>query len=385
MKIETASQILCTTSAEEIFEMPEKKDFTLDMWGQYKYMTDWLDIINYTNGHTFDDPSLARMAMGCLGLAIPSLAYTCPYQTRDLSYYENVVNINLPKIYLKSMTMNTFESDNLLTIHRALAAGWYHMISGRDSYDGEFHANAEKLYQTIVNNHLSRQNIWGYDILKGRYDATSNLMALMALEMHDKVFGTEYSQVADDVLAFVENKLMDEKTGLFVESHSTGAIGYQDEPINPRSSWSTSELLPNVNGLALTFYHYYRPEKAEEAWAEYKKIFAEELLSMQAEEIADDLGMSYLTQLGQNSEALFSALLAAKEMNDIEFFGQLQERLFEIGKPIFTEGLLMYPQLGQLQHLLGFFLVWARAHITWDKLLNHDWENYYGLDYKKVR
>ena len=377
-------EVPVSSSADAVWKMEENRDFTKDIWAQYKGMADsFLDIINYMNGHSFDDPYQSRQAIAYLGYAMPSLAYICPYQTIDLSYYLNLVNINLPSRWLDDPL--GFHSENVLTIHRALAAGFYRMISGRDMYDGEFHETAKKIYRKIIANGESVQEMFAIETVQARFDAYVNFLALMALELHDKQFGTEYSVVKPKVLSCIKKKLQDEKTGMFAESYQSGCFGYEGEIVSHRSTWATKLLKASVNGLALSTYHYFEPEEAERAWKNYEMKFTDELLALKAEDIADRLGGSYYTQLDVGSEDLFSAILAAREMEDKEYFKLLQDHLFAISSPTLSEGLIFFNNFGEEQHMLGHFLFFARTHVPWRKLMDHDWESYYGWDYKKVR
>ena len=133
MDMNVSFQSPITSSGEEIWQMEEMRDYTRDIWGQYKCMVDYLDLVNYCNGHTFDDRIQSRQAIAYLGCAMPSLAYICPYQTIDLSYYLNLVNLNLPSRFMVD-GMNSFNSDNMLLVQRALAAGFYRLVSGRNLY-----------------------------------------------------------------------------------------------------------------------------------------------------------------------------------------------------------------------------------------------------------
>ena len=71
-------------------------------------------------------------------------------------------------------------------------------------------------------------------------------------------------------------------------------------------------------------------------------------------------------------------------MNDKEFFGNLQDRLFEVGGPVIVEGSLHWTELGDDEEIVGFFIYFARSHQPWATLLDHDWETYYNWDFKRI-
>lgn len=372
------------SSAEAIWDMEEKNEYTKDVWCQYKYMVDYIDLINYCNMHTFDDYIQTKQAMAYLGCAMASLAYINPYQTRDLSYYLHSVVQNLNSKYMID-NFNSFSSDNMTLIQKAFNAGLYHMISGRDMHNGDFHTYAKAIYRKILSNRESVQEMAAIDTVRSRFEVFPNIMALMALEMHDKQFGTNYSEIKGEVLDCLKEKLRDENTGLFYESYQTGFIGYEGEVINPKSTWSTKILKPAVNAMIIAFYNYFEPGEAQEMWKEYKNRFAGYLLQIKAEDVADKVGLSLHTQLAGESEELFTALLAAKEMNDKEFFDEIQKHVFKLGEPTTSEGLVFFNKFGASQHLMGFFILFARVHVGWNKLFEHKWEKYYDFDYKKAR
>lgn len=207
-----------------------------------------------------------------------------------------------------------------------------------------------------------------------------NLIAMMAFELCDKALGTSYSDVNGDILAFIEDKLQDPDTKLFYESYMTGKIGYEGENLDSRNFWTVSKLSASINALALTFYRYFDPDNAKIAWESFKDAFGDELLALTAEDVAPSVGASFYTSMGATAEGLFGAIAAAAEMEDEDFFGQLQGHVFEIGEPVMTEGSLHFDAFGDGEAIMGMFLTFARTHIPWQTLLEHDWENYFDVN-----
>ena len=373
-----------SSSAEEIWKMESTKDYTNDIWGQYKYMVDYIDTINYCNMHTFDDYTQTKQAIAYLGCAMASLAYINPYQKRDMSYYLHSVVDNLGSKYMAD-NFNSFSSNNITLIQRAFNAGLYHMVSGRDMHNGDFHKFAKAIYRKILFNKETVQEITAIDTVRSRFEMFPNIMALIALEIHDRQFGTHYSDIKDTVIGCLKEKLLDKDTGLFYESYQTGFIGYEGETVNLKSAWSTKEIKPAVNAMIIAFYNYFEPAEAKKMWKKYKAMFEQYILQINAEDVTDKLGYSLYTQLAAESEELFTALLAAKEMGDREFFDKIQAHVFEIGEPTTSEGLVFFNNFGACQHLMGFFILFARVHVGWKKLFEHEWEKYYTFDYKRAR
>ncbi len=393
MQLDTVKETPVSSTADEIWSMPDNENYTLDIWGHYRQMTDFIDVVNYLRFVlTDEDPTTAKYgqrALTWLGFAMPSLAYTAPSQTTDLSYFEHLVLSNAPSDYLVNK-YSYYGSENVSAAQLALDAAFYRLISGRDTYDTRegsddvlygkvgFHELVDELKGVVEDNGQSAEGIPAIDTVRGRFEALPNLIAMMAFELHDRFFGTDYASMNADILDFVESNLRDDDTGLFYESYMTGRLGYEEEPLDSRSRWRTSELLPSVNALALVFYNHFNPEQAGRAWASFKERFGEELLGMTADDIATSFGKSFHTALGPSSEALFGALAAAREMDDEEWFGKLQDHLFEIGDVAMTEGQTHYRAFGDYEAYMGMFLTFARTHIPWKTLLENDWEASYS-------
>lgn len=397
MELDVYKETPVSSSADAIWEMSQTHEYPLDIWGHYRQMTDFIDVVNYLRFvMTDEDPVTAKYgqrAMTWLGFAIPSLAYIAPSQTTDLSYFEHLVLFNGPADYLRTR-YSYYGSDNVTLAHLALDAAFYRLISGRDTYDTRvdadpddrlygkigFHELVEQLKNIIDANAASAQGVTALDTVRGRYDALPNLIVMMAFELHDRFFGTDYARYNVDILDFVEHEIQDPVTKLFFTSYETSYLGFPGEELSPQAHWCMDELSPAVNALALTFYNYFRPDVAREAYANFKILFNDQLLALTADDIAASFGGSYQSSLGAESEALFGALALAREMGDQEYFGILQDRLWEIGAPVMREGQIHFTQFGDAEAIMGMFLTFCRTHIPWKTLFEHDWETYYSYN-----
>lgn len=372
------------STGEDIFGMELTHQLTKDIETQRQSMIDYLDILNYMNGHSFDGPVETRQIMMYLGLAMPSLAYIDPHRTREMIYNLHLVCENLQSPYLTAR-VEPLNSDNIRTAFTCLACALYRKISGDRLHDELFHQTVEALYNTMERNSI-RQYVCGIDTTSGRFEVLPNAMALMAYEIHDEVFGSRYyKSMKPGVMELLQDKLRDSDTGLYYESYQTGYLGYVGEFINPASAWHTRILKASVNGLAIAFMNYFDPDAVADAWQRYKAKFLNKLLTITTEAMADTVCGSFHTQLSAGSEALLGAMLAAKEMRDSEVFGKLQNVLFETGKPQMWEGHFFLPEYGDREALIGHFALFARVHVGWKTLMNHNWEKYYEWDYEKVR
>ncbi len=372
------------SSAKAIFEMEQTHDFTDDIEAQRQSMIDYMDIINYMNGHSFDGPIETRQIMMYLGLAMPSLAYIDPHRTREMIYNLHLVCDNLNSPFLTAR-VEPYNSDHVLAAFTAIACALYRKISGDKLHDELFHKSTEGLY-TCMESNIVRQHVCGVDTTSGRFEVLPNAMSLIAFQIHDEVFGTRYFQaMKDGVLNLIQNKLRDPETGLYYECYQTGSLGFTGESVNPASAWHTSALKASVNGLALTFMNYFAPEDTAKAWEVYKTRFMDKVLALTTEDLADTVCGSFNTQLAAGSEDLLGAMLAAKEMQDQEAFGKLQDVLFETGKPQLWEGHFFLPEYGDSEAYIGYFALFARVHVGWKKLMEHNWPDYYDWDYNVIR
>lgn len=372
-----------TSSAEAVFGMEGIHKLTEDMEAQRQGMVDYLDTLNYMNGNSFDGPLETRHAIAYMGMALPSLAYIDPHKTREMCYNLNLIVRNISSYHLLTRAY-PYNSENVLLIEKGMVAALYRMISGNNMHDETFHKCAEKIYDINQKNQI-RQHVPGIDTTRGRFEVMPNAISLMVLEIHDRVFGSRYGRIKDEVISFIKEKLEDTGTGMYYESYQTGCIGYAGESVNPISAWRTNILRPSVNGLAIAFMNYSDPINCEKAWKNYKEMFLDSLLELKAEDIADSIGASFNTQLGPGSEDIMAAMLAAKEMQDIEVFDKIQTHILETGRPHLWEGHLIFTEFGDMESMIGYFMLFARAHVGWKKLMNHPWGKSYDMDYEKIR
>lgn len=372
-----------SSSADEIFGMVDAGRLTEDIEAQRAGMIDYLDVLNYMNGNSFDDRAQTRHQIAYMACAMPSIAYIDPYKTREMGYNLGLVVNNLGSPFLRAR-VDAYNSDHVTLVQRALAAGFYRMVTGRPDHDGELRALTEEIHD-ICRDNRQRQHIGAVDTASGRFDVVPNVMAIMVLELADRVFGTSLSAVSDDIRKLVCDTLRDPESHLFFESYQTGCIGYAGESVNPDAAWHTSVLAASVNAIDIAFAHYIDAQGCERAWKIFKEKFGDELLSIGADDLIQGIGCSYITQLGSAGEALLGGMLAAKEMDDLAFFDMLQNHLFEIADPQLWEGHMCFASLGELQHMIEGFSLFARVHVPWATLLSHDWETYYSYDYREVR
>lgn len=368
-----------TTTAKEIFEMEEKHSLTRDMEAQDLAIIAYLDLINYQNGHSFEPPIMTRNAMFWMGMALPSVAYIDSKKTRQSIYYLYSAHNNIAKPYL-SDSAHPMESSNMALLQKAMCAVLYCRISGRNDLDFSLREYGPQILEIYQKNAMV-QKAWGIDTVIGKFEPFPTLLGLMILTIYDEIFGTSLSKIRNNVLSFVEEKLIDPTTGLFYRFYNTGYMGYPGEQTIESVTWHSDAISPSGNGLALPLYNYFAPQKAEEMWKKYKAQFLDELLCVNSAQISQGCGTSFISPLGNKAEAFLSALLCAKEFDDIFVFERLQNHLYKIGSPNLWEGQVHYINFGEYAHFIGAFAYLARIHISWKKLLSHPWEKFENYDF----
>ncbi len=371
-------------SADEIWEMTDKKDYNDDLWGHYMSMLYFVDFWDYKNCNGYHPPHISRRALACISLSLPALAYTNPYKTKEIGFYLHLIAKNLGNARLED-PYHAFGSDNGILIYRGLAAAFYQMVSGNQMYVELFHEIAEKIYDKICENRISNQKTVGIETITGHFDTLLNAMALMVLDLHDHFFHTAYMDVKEEVLQMIKKCLTDSYTGLYYDSYHTGSLGFKGELLSENEIWHGRDIKASVNGIALSFMHYFQKEETEMAWKYYKEKFRGELLSYTAEDLSKYTGISYITALNPNADAYYGAMLAAKEFDDKAFFEMLLHHLYEISGVRLAEGKIWFDNLGDYAELHGFYIMQAKSHVKWEKIFNHDWENFFSYDYNIVR
>lgn len=374
-----------TMAADKIWKMEETHEFLPDFEGHYKGLLNMIDVLYYRNGNSYYPPVKSRHTAFFLALAMPSYAYIDPYRTLEMKYNIHAAAIAIENEALTD-ALNPYNSEQIRALEAFAALAMYKLVSEKILNDRHFNELAEKVYERIIENGSSSQCTYAYDTIEGTYQVYPNALALLAFEIHDRYFGSDYSEkIQNKVLTFIREKLVDEETGLLRNYYKTGALGYKGEHLSRLAAWTSRTPDAPTNALGITFLNHFSPKLAENAWKAHKQLFTEKLLAVTAEQLSDTQQASYLSQVNPTAEGLYSSLLAAKEMEDKAYFEQLQEHLMEISLPDQREGKVFFDGAGEEQVLHGDFLAFARVHIGWDKLLNHPWEKFYGFDYNKVR
>lgn len=372
-------------TADEVWGMEDTHEFPPDFEGHYKGLLNMMDVLYYRNGNSYYPQVKSRHTAFFLALAMPSYAYIDPHRTLEMKYNIHAAAIALENEALTD-ALNPYNSERIRKLETFATLAMYKLVSERTLNDKHINELAEEVYDRMIENGTSAQQTYAYDTIEGTYQVYPNALALLAFEIHDRYFGTDYAdRMKEKILCFIADNLIDKETGLFRDYYKTGALGYKGEHLSRLAAWASRTPNVSANALGVTFMNYFDKNSAQKAWEAHKKIFTEKLLSVTADQLSNTEAASYLSQLNPTAEGLYSSLLAAKEMNDKEYFELIQNHIMEISGPDQREGKVSFDATGDEQALHGDFLAFARAHVGWGKLMSHNWEDYYSFDYNKVR
>ena len=371
-----------TLDAKGIWDMVEHQEYTDDIECQYRGLLNFLDILYYRNGNSSYPQVRTRHTMFSLAQAMPSLAMIDPSRTREISYNLHVC-ANVLNFPLLTYALDCYNSESVRLAESALTLALYRLVSGNAMNDEAFHKTIDQVKEKMLY-HKTYQGITALETQPGIYEIVPNLWCLLAYEIHDCIFASTYLSLKDEILSWIRAELIDQETGLYRESYKTGAFDIEGEYLNKDAFWHTLDLKDNVNALAICYMHYFDEEGSARAWDSFKRFFLDPLLQVKTEQIVSASGHSYLTQLAPVTESLYGALLTAREMGDKETFELLQRHIFEITAPSMREGKLFLDAL-QEEKLHCHFLLFARVHMGWKAIMEHDWAKDYGRDYKKIQ
>ena len=374
-----------------LWEMQQKGEFTETVEAHYRTMLYDLDLVTYDNCVVDIDRLTFRKAMGTMAMLMPSLAMIDKYRTREISYNLHLTARDIDHPNLDSVA-DAFDSVNLRDAHLAIAAGLYHLVSGRELFDEKIKLATERLIRRCEQNRASRQNLYAVDTVSGRFDMYTNLLTMFAFKLSDTITGTDYQRAVEPMLQTLESKLKDPQTGLFYEYYQTGSFGFPMEDLNEDAFWTVKNIKAGANALSISLYHLFKPKEAETMWKSFKEKFSEELFSRQINRERAQSGFSYITELGTDTEDLFASLLCAKEMQDKAFFESLLRHIEEMVKPTRIEAKIFYKGFGEGQQALGqtgpictYFGLFSMVHMGWKEILEFDWAKQYNMDFNKVR
>ena len=328
-----------------------------------------IDSVDYNN-NTFTDPMYPwplekrvawRSSLFAGGLALPSVALCETQRTREVLF-----NLHISVKALVSADVEApyseFDQPNVLLAQRALLAGLYTLVSGRNRYEPLCRDLVRQLSDRVAAN--AARGLPLLDTYDNTFHASVNYMALLAFRLHDRLFQTTFENLPGEAMkAAIREHLRDPATGLYYESYSLlfGA--------------PMKELLPLENAAALAYGHLFEPEAAQAAWPQFKQRFEPALFAVTAKDIKSAFGLSGSAPLGGAPGALALSLLTARELGDEAWFARAARHLAGLGRPEIFDIEMRYTAFTEPENsLLLPYLFAGLVHAGWQTLLEHPWE-----------
>lgn len=351
-------------STDDYFAQREKHTLTPDVQAQLRYMN-YTDFISpfYSRGCAFDawtmkkmPPRIIKYSLAWYAYGLASVALTDPAMRPVAGH---AIDIATAKMHCKQVwgdwEEDGFGSDPIIKQnvmykgHLNLMYGLYQLITGDRKYEKE---NAR--LTRIMSKEMKANPYAGIVCEPDNYFVQCNSVAYLSLWVYDRLHGTHYKAATKDWLKFIEDELIDPKTGSFYLSYhpETGAV----KPW--QSAYTTAWALAMVHGMDPAFAERYYPK--------FKETFVEVYDEGRKARVRETTGTTDADG-GVGAASAFTLVLA-REMGDRELFEQLMNHLEPPAKPTIASGILHYAQPSNL--LFDELLFVGKVHVGFANLLN---------------
>lgn len=348
---------------EAYFEPPGQRVLQPDEVGQWNYMMNEYDLLEYT-GDTFAnwDPATQsdwKYSIAFASYGMPSLAIIDPEQADMVRYHMWVMikKMKSKKVWLDWEAFGFGEDpishhNIMYKGHLNLMYGLYELMGGDDRFSREYTWLTNQIVDEIREHH--HDGVYdGTNCEPDQYFPQCNSIGLLSLLVYDKLYGTDYANnEVRWVLDFIHQRLIDPETGLYwLEYHPS-----HDNTERYLSGYTTA--------WCMVFLRPFEPEYNEKLYPVWKKTFVTE--KGRFAWVAERPGG------GMWATAQLFGLLAAKEFGDVELFTKLRNTL-DYGKlgpsPEFAE---MRYRDDDNTRINGWTLAF-KLHVGWQTILDHDW------------
>lgn len=351
-------------STDDYFAQSEKHALTPDVMAQLRYMN-YTDFISpfYSRGCAFDawtmkkmPPRIIKYSLAWYAYGLASVALTDPAMRPVAGH---AIDIATAKMRCKQVwgdwEEDGFGSDPIIRQnvmykgHLNLMYGLYQLITGDRKYEKE---NTRLTH--IMHKEMKANPYAGIVCEPDNYFVQCNSVAYLSLWVYDRLHGTQYKAATKEWLKFIEDELIDPKTGSFYLSYhpETGAV----KPW--QSAYTTAWTLTMVHGMDPAFAERYYPK--------FKESFVEVYDDGRKARVREMTGTTDADG-GVGAASAFTLVLA-REMGDKQLFDQLLNHLEPPAGPTITSGILHYAQPSNL--LFDELLFVGKVHVGFAKLLN---------------
>ena len=353
---------LATT--DDYFSQLDKHALTRDVNAQLAYMT-FTDYISplYSRGCDFEAWAPKKMpnrilkySLGWYAYGLTSVALIDPNMRQ---FAGHAIDITTAKMRCKEVWgdweddkfgKDPIKKDNIMYKgHLNLMYGLYQLVTGDKLYEKE----NIKLTK-IIFNEIKSSPYAGIVCEPDNYFPQCNSVGYLSLWVYDRLHGSNYKSVTQAWLKFLEEDLIDPKTGAFW-------LAYQ--PVS-------KAVKPWVSGYTtawtLTMIHGMDPAFAERYYPKFKETFVEVFDNGTKARVRETTNTMDVD--GGSGVASAFTLLLAKEMGDKQLFDQLLNYLEPPAKPTITSGILHYEKPSNL--LFDELLFVSKVHVGFGTILN---------------
>jgi hypothetical protein len=340
-------------------------------------------------------------ALAPIAYAAASIAVIEPARTKEVVYYlgELAEAHRRPPFWLDYAIQQQWGSplrDNIMWKGpHLMVLGLYTLISGdKERFGPEMQALSRDVYrQHLVNmaKPEGRGRTAGVCCEPNHWFPQCNSWAVNGLALYDKIFGPDKEfgvligeAYRKDYLAMVKSKLQNPKTGMLRRS------------FHPREGFVEKFDGAFPSAFVALMLKQYDPEWAGELYRTIRENYVKD--------IPLDLGASVLESLpttakgellkrdvsvgmiGEGALAILVMLAATREFDDQETFDRINKTMTNLMHPQWTEYEIRFDHwwnddetgipnftMGKLFNMYSGWWLWAKVHVGWGTLMNHDW------------
>lgn len=351
-------------STDDYFSQQERHTLTPDVQAQLRYMN-YTDFISpfYSRGCAFDawtmkkmPPRIIKYSLAWYAYGLASVAQTDPSMRRLAGH---AIDIATAKMHCKQV-WGDWEEDGFGTDpiikenvmykgHLNLMFGLHQLVTGEKKYKKENDRLTKIIYKEIKANPFA-----GIVCEPDNYFVQCNSVAYLSLWVYDRINGTHYKDVTKKWLKFIEEDLIDPKSGGFYLSY------------HPESGTVKPWLSAYTSAWTLAMVHGMDPAFTEKYYPKFKETFVDVYDEGRKARVRETTDTSDADG-GVGAASAFTLVLA-REMGDKVLFDQLLNHLEPPAKPKIVSGILQYEQPSNL--LFDELLFVGKVHVGFGQLLN---------------
>ncbi len=233
--------------------------------------------------------------------------------------------------------------------HLNMMYGLYQLVTGDKLYEKE-----NIRISKIIHDEIKASPYAGIVCEPDNYFPQCNSVGYLSLWVYDRLHGTNYKSVTKEWLKFLEEDLIDPKTGTFWLAYHPVS-----KAVKPWvSGYTTAWTLTMINGMDPAFAQKYYPK--------FKEQFVDVYDNGTKARVKETVGTTDAD--GGAGVATTFALLLAREMGDKQLFDQLLNHLEPPAGPYITSGILHYKKPSNL--LFDELLFISKVHVGFGTILN---------------